>query len=50
MELPGVAEATTDMDKQTATIRFDPSQIKPSDAIDSFTGRFQLSIYDGEIE
>jgi copper chaperone CopZ len=50
MELPGVAEATTSMELQTATIRFDPAQLKPSDAIDAFTGRFRLSIYEGEVE
>lgn len=47
-ELPGVVEATTDMEKQTATVNFDPEKFKPSDAIDSFTGRFELSIYEGD--
>jgi hypothetical protein len=38
------------MELQTATVRFDPTRFEPADAIDSFTGRFQLSIYEGEIE
>jgi copper chaperone CopZ len=47
-ELPGVVQASTDMDAQTATVKFDPEKFQPEDAIDSITGRFSLSILESD--
>lgn len=49
-QLPGVVEATTDMQQQTATAVYDPTIFHPDHAIEAITGQFELSIYDGEFE
>jgi hypothetical protein len=38
------------MDEQTATVGYDPEKFGPEDAMESFTGRFQLSIHEGDPE
>ncbi len=49
-QLPGVVEATTDMQQQTATAIYDPKLFHPDHAIESITGQFELSIFDGGYE
>ncbi len=49
-QLPGVVEATTDMQQQTATAIYDPKLFHPDHAIESITGQFELSIYEGGFE
>ncbi len=49
-QLPGVVEATTDMQQQTATAVYDPTLFHPDHAIELITGQFELSIFDGGFE
>lgn len=45
-ELPGVADVSTDMDAQTATVTFDPAKFKPADAVSIEEGRFKYSVHE----